>query len=366
MMDPNALAFMSMLFGTSGGKTQSLNKTQDLMSWLFDPNFAILTGSYDPYLTLGQQAYVPDQSVAMPTLMSESRGTGTLARIANGLLGGAMTYSGALGELTKAQATEGSDVFGLDLKDQVSKMWDELSKYQQDVDKAAFDQSNAAAETPYAKAGLPTPDKRWAVEDMPSSDMMDAMKAAIAKHTADVEARGQKFAGPAPTKTVYSAGRQGSPSVKGSGSKTPDSTSNNNDLSGWNSRAGSFIRDNLVEPVDPAVQGLKGVLASPFYWGDKGIQAAYNWLFSNPSDGAAPKGKGGQTPTKMQIVDPQWLKDKAAWQAEQKALAAQQKSYDVVADARRRTLEAMGRTPFMDALNSRLQAAAMARSLGLA
>lgn len=303
LFDPQTFAMLSLLGGNGGlPDTKSVNVTQDLLfNTLLDPMWGVLTGTFDPYLTVPQYEaqYVPDPSVGMPITTSAAAGSGVMARIANGFLSGNMTYEQAMSELTKAQKDPNSDIFTLDLSREVDRMRDEINSYQ--AARAEAEANPKLVQQPdnvFTKAGLPTPDRQWTRNDMPMSAFLQQMADALVSANNNLDSKGSMFDAPAPTVRTRSAGRRGSPSAK----------------------ARRFVPEN---------RGL----------GDNSVS--------------------------MMMVDPKWSKAKKQYGYDVQRAARQKAIVDSRAAGELKGLQMTGRTPFKDAVMERLNQLAMLRQLGI-
>lgn len=168
---------------TQAGKT--LNVQQDVMNnMLFSPLWGASTDTYDPMLTLPEPQYVPAPQVGMPTAMSYSNGTGTMADISNGLISNSLTFDGALRMLKEALASPSSDINGMDektLTDEVRAIRDEVTKYAAQQAEAEFKMQNAPRTDIFAKAGLPSPTEQYTADTLPSTSA--AMQALMSRLT---------------------------------------------------------------------------------------------------------------------------------------------------------------------------------------
>lgn len=201
-MDQQQMALISLLFGGGMGMPQGkdVNSMKSLVDFLMSPDLGVITGSYDPYLTLDEEGPMSMEE-AMPITSSYLGKTGTMGLIANGLWSGQMDYTEALAEAKRMSGEENSDIKGLDLTDEIGRMRNEIAAYN-----ASGGQRSGGGrrkmDDPYSKAGYPTPDRQWSIENMPESAFLQQMRAAEKK---PVFAR--------PRTKQQGGGRVGSPSA---------------------------------------------------------------------------------------------------------------------------------------------------------
>jgi hypothetical protein len=362
-MDPQTLAMMSLLFGGGAGLPEGsgVNSLQDvLFNTILSPNWGMLTGSYDPYLTLPEQQYVPDPSVGMPIAFSAAQGEGTMARIASGLMSGDMPYDDALRFLAKNQADPAADVYGMDLAGEVSKIRDEVNSYNAQVAEAQFGAANQG-DNVYAKAGLPTPDRQYSFEDMPKSSRLQALMGVIGKGDEDLAKQAALYEGPAPTVKMRSAGRRGSPSIRG-GAKDEDEVTRSGLLE---SRTGGEQR-----PIEPTTAGRARMMDDMY--GDRPVQpttAGRVQAMGSMYGSTAPRGNvSGREPNAavmMEFIDPEWLKGRQKYRTNKRQGELRSKRANAMAMGEQMALQDTGRTPFNDAMQERFAQLAMLRQIGL-
>lgn len=414
-MDPQTLAMMSLLFGGGAGLPEGsgVNSMQDvLFNTILSPNWGMLTGSYDPYLTLPEQQYVPDPSVGMPIAFSAAQGQGTMARIASGLMSGDMPYDDALRFLAKNQADPAADVYGMDLAGEVSKIRDEVNSYNAQVAEAQFGGANQS-DNVYAKAGLPTPDRQYSFEDMPKSARLQALMGAIGKDDAGLAKQAALYEGPAPMVRMRSAGRQGSPSAAASRDqaltqtfpRTAEEARAIAERSGadpdlaekmFNRAMVSAEQAFAYDTLGKSTANMSAAEAARLRtaWGggksdlaQKALEKAWSNQVSAMGDkngnpildfanrgsrrsasalaNAKPDTGRDDRSVMMDFVDPEWLKGREKYRVAQKNQESRRKRANAMAMGEQMALQDTGRTPFNDAMQERFGQLAMLRQIGL-
>lgn len=411
-MDPQTLAMLSLLFGGGAGLPEgsSVNTTQDvLFNTILNPQWGMLTGSYDPYLTMPEQQYVADPSVGMPITTSASQGSGTMAEIANGLLSGSMPFDEALRILSKRQTDPKSDVFGMDLAGEVSKIRDEINSYNADVAQASA--GGTQQDNVYSKAGLPTPDRMYTAADMPKSARLQSLLGVLNRDAQGLATDAEKYEGPAPMVKMRSAGRQGSPSAA-AGKNQPllggaprsaeearrmaEATGADPDMAekffnrAMTAAEASFAYDTIGKStMDMTPEEAKKLRQA---WGGGSSAAArdafeksWSRLISGQKDAKTgnPIFDAGSSNTRdsakalegfkpstdrsvmMEFVDPKWLKGRDKYRTRQRVQNQRTEFADAVARGEEIGLAAAGRTPYNDAIQERFGQLAMLRQLGL-
>lgn len=159
-MDPILLAYLLPMLGGSdalGLQGKGLNNMQDIVALLMSPQFAMLTGSYDPMAASGggQSAPPVSNTLAERYMMS---GDPLIANVASGIVNGTFkTPVEAKNELKAAIANgETTSVTLADVDAIVDPLFDEVLSNEKAIAKWQTEQANGSSNDPFAKAGLPS------------------------------------------------------------------------------------------------------------------------------------------------------------------------------------------------------------------
>lgn len=153
---------------TLGVQAKGTNNVQDLIKLLFDPQFAMMSGTYDPMLIAGQQAQPYPESTPITDRYMNS-GNPAIANVAAGIASG--QYDPLTAKQVLLKASEDGSVTGFtpeQLYSAVDDIATEVAKNAQG--KAEWDakqKQSADASSPYAKAGLPSPTDVYTADTMP-------------------------------------------------------------------------------------------------------------------------------------------------------------------------------------------------------
>lgn len=344
-MDPTLLALLvQMMSADSTGASKGTNTMQDaLFSMLLDPSFGILTDTYDPMLTVqpaNPDSYAPPPEVGMPITMSYVNSGGKMGEIAQGLLGGEITFDQALRDVENATADQNSELYGqdvTDLKAELNTLRTEINDYSAKAAQAQFAAGQIEPRTDeYAKRGLPLPSEQYTADTMNPDGYLasrrsdiDQMMADYAKRLADFESK------PIPEVSSRASGRTGSPSANAQDRPEPDQAAPQS----------SVVYDMVWQPKweDPTALGTIGLgPTNPYRLAPRTVEpSAADVTASQPS---SPMWK---------MIDPEWTKQKKALQYEGQKLGRASGLADVYAEGRAGAASAQGRSPYSDAMSER-------------
>lgn len=343
-MDPTLLALLVQLMSAdSSGASKGTNTMQDaLFSMLLDPSFGVLTGTYDPMLTVQpvpDDSYAASPEVGMPITMSYINGGGKMAEIAQGLLGGQLTFDQALRDVENATADENSELFGqdlTDLKDELSTLRTEINDY---AAKAAEAQYNAAQVQPrtdkYAEMGLPLPQEQYTPDTMSRDEASTKRRQELDKLTADLAQRMAALGEPDMVSSRV-AGRRGSPSINAKERPEPD---------------GSVPQPRTEYRMewDPSWQtpanGRRGISAGP--------TNPYRLVPYTVKPTQAEITAAQKNAPMWQMIDPKWMDKKKQLEYEQKKIEIGQRQADAYDEGRAIGMQVAGRSPYSDAVAER-------------
>lgn len=149
-------------------QARGVNTTQDMLSLLLSPEFALLTDSYYPQAAAQQN---PPQFL-MPTFDAYSNsGDAAVKKVANGLLLGEFDPTTAKVYLRNAISNGESSLMPEDVNSVIDGVWDDISKNKTEIAKWQQTQASQASDNPLdkllGKAGLPAVNAQYDAMTVP-------------------------------------------------------------------------------------------------------------------------------------------------------------------------------------------------------
>lgn len=182
---PYIIGSLSDQKGVLGVQQSGLNNLQDIVKLIFDPQFGMLTGTYDPMLSVDTQGQ-QQQGLLLPTPMLDAAarsGDPTVAQVASMIKSGEIADPMVAAKtLTEKSMDSSSALFGMtadQIQSQVQDWFGELSDQQITLAKTQYDAANSGSggsskpKDVWAAAGLPNPTEQYYAAFDPQSGMLD-------------------------------------------------------------------------------------------------------------------------------------------------------------------------------------------------
>jgi len=196
---PLILGSMSDQKSAFGVQQSGLNNMQDIIKLLFDPQYAMMTGTYDPMLSVDQQGMQQGLSLPTPLLDGAARsGDPTIAMVASMVKSGEIADSAVAYKTLFDKATDPSSaLYGYtpeQIKSTVDDWFGELADQQITLARTQYDASSGGSggsskpKDVWAAAGIPNPTEQYYGSYDPTTGMLDTN----APLSADVSARVKK------------------------------------------------------------------------------------------------------------------------------------------------------------------------------